>query len=379
MKKFLILFLCCVTSLSVIAQNYTLEINEHQYLSLPDPPFNGWTTSASWSCDRDEITFIEADEVGAIIYINSYFEGNATISCLYSFTYYGSDNNLHPSHSYAYYYISCRGTTATISDATIELSPGESHNLSYTLASNIYGKPDAKWSSSDDSIASVNQNGKVTAVRSGSAIITCNPIVAPKVFCNVKVLSIPPTGISITTNPIDIVEGKSKNISVVLTPQGSSAKVSWTSSDTTIAIVSSTGKITGVKAGLTTITATTDNGLSASCQVNVISAPTAVNLPTSEEIMLGYGKKLIPSLIPNNSETTYNWSSSDTAIATVSTEGIVTGESIGTTTITVKTDNGKSATCNIYIIESPQNLSKEHLEPKIGRIITLISKTKSQY
>ncbi|MBQ7856578.1 MAG: Ig-like domain-containing protein [Alistipes sp.] len=379
MKKLLLLVLCCLSSLTIVAQNYSLKINESKYLSLPDPPYNGYTTHATWNCDRPEITFTESDEVGAIIYINSYFEGTATISCLYSFTYYGADDNLHPGHDYAYYYISCKGTTATISDTNIELNPGDTYRLSYTLASSSCGKPAAEWSSSDEYVAKVDQNGKVTAVSSGTALITCNPIVAPKVFCNVRVLSIPPAGISMSANLISVVEGKSKNLSVVFTPQGASSKITWTSSDTSIATVSSAGKVTGVSPGSTTVMATTANGLSATCQVNVISAPTAVNLPSSEDIMLGYGKRLIPELTPENSETTYQWSSSDTSVATVSADGMVTGKSVGTADITVKTDNGKSAVCRVTVNEAPKNLYRRNLDSKIVRIISLISRTKSQY
>ena len=95
--------------------------------------------------------------------------------------------------------------------------------------------------------------------------------------------------------------------------------------------------------------------------------------------MLGYGKKLTPVLTPNNSETTYKWSSSNTSVAIVSTDGIVTGKSIRTADITVKTDNGKSAVCSVYISEAPANLSRGNIDIKLSRIYNLITKTKSQY
>lgn len=379
MKKYILSILFCFFSLVVVAQSYTLKINEHEYLPLPDPPYDGYITHASWGCDMAEITFVESDEAGAIIYINSYFEGTATISCLYSFTYLGADGNLHPNHSYAYYYISCKGTTATISHTNIELSPGETFRLSYTLMSSSYGTPSAKWSSSNENIAKVDKNGKVTAVSSGTAIITCNPIVAPKVFCNVRVLTVPPTGISITTNPVNVVEGKAVSISVALTPKGASSKITWTSSNTSIATVSSTGRVTGVSPGTATITATTDNGLKASCKVNVIPLPTNVILPSSVSIMEGYGTKLTPVLIPDNSETTYKWTSSDPSVAVVSADGVVTGKNVGTADITVKTDNNKSAVCSVTVEKTPENLSRAKLDGKIARITSLISRTKTQY
>lgn len=379
MKKLCLFLLCTICTFSVFAQSYVLKVNESEYLSLPDPPYNGWITHATWNCDRPEIYFSESDIVGAIIQVKSYFEGTATVSCLYNFTYYGTDGNRHPSHNYAYYYISCKGTTATISKKNIELNPGEFYRLSYTLASYDYGSPSAEWSSSNEYVAKVDKNGKVTAISSGNALITCNPIVAPKVFCNVQVLTVPPTGISISSNPINVVEGKSKNITVVLTPKGASSKITWTSSDTSIATISSAGKVTGISPGSTTVTATTANGLRANCRVNVISAPTAVSLPSSSETMLGYGKKLTPVLTPNNSETTYKWSSSNTSVATVSTDGIVTGKSIGTADITVKTDNGKSAVCTITVKDTPESLSRANLNTNIARINSLISKTKSQF
>lgn len=379
MKKLFLLLLGCLSSLIVVAQSYTLNVNESKFLSLPDPPYNGSINSAMWSCDKSEISFTENSTVGAIIQVKSYFEGTATVKCYYTFYYYGADGYKHASYSYAYYYITCKGTTATLSDTNIELKPGQYHRLSYTLASYSYGYPTATWSSSNESVAKVDQNGKVTAVSSGTAIITCNPIVAPKVYCNVRVLSVAPTGIYFSTNPENVIEGKSKTISVVLTPQGASSKITWTSSNTSIVTVSSTGKVTGVTPGSAKITATTANGLSATCQVNVIAAPQAVSLPSSEYIMLGYGKKLTPVLTPENSETTYKWTSSNTSIATVSSSGVVTGNSMGTSDITVTTENGKTAVCTVTVTDVPDKLHRANLDIKISRINSLISKTKSQY
>ena len=379
MKKLLLMLCGCLSPFFVVAQSYNLKVNEHEFLQLPDPPYDGYMTGASWSCDRPEITFHETSDVGAIIYINNYFDGTATVTSLYTYFYRGADNDMHPGHNYAYYHISCIGTTATISDTNIELKPGQYHRLSYTLASYSYGYPTATWSSSNESVAKVDQNGKVTAVSSGTAIITCNPIVASKVYCNVRVLSVAPTGIYFSTNPENVIEGKSKTISVVLTPQGASSKITWTSSNTSIVTVSSTGKVTGVTPGSAEITATTANGLSATCQVNVIAAPQAVSLPSSEYIMLGYGKKLTPVLTPENSETTYKWTSSNTSIATVSSSGVVTGNSMGTSDITVTTENGKTAVCTVTVTDVPDKLHRANLDIKISRINSLISKTKSQY
>jgi gliding motility-associated-like protein len=112
----------------------------------------------------------------------------------------------------------------------------------------------------------------------------------------------------------------------------------WTSSNTSVATISATGLITGVNAGTSTITYINSNG----CQVTAII--TINGLPTITGTLsacIGNTTQLIGS---GTASTTNAWSSSNTAVATVSATGLVTGISIGTSTITYINSNGCQST-----------------------------------
>ncbi|MDF2942995.1 MAG: Phosphate transporter, periplasmic phosphate-binding protein PstS [Herbinix sp.] len=131
-------------------------------------------------------------------------------------------------------------------------------------------------------------------------------------------------------------------------------KLTFTSSNSAVATVSSTGLVVGVSAGSATITAKTNDGtnISRSCKVTVADPVTSVKLNKSSA-NLEVGKTLTlkatinPSFATNDKVT---WKSSDTTIATVSSTGIITGKKAGKVNITVTTDDGKkTATCKVTV------------------------------
>ncbi len=158
--------------------------------------------------------------------------------------------------------------------------------------------------------------------------------------------------------------------------------ISWTSSDSAVATVDANGKVTGVAAGGATITASSGTA-SATCAVTV-TAPVqtvAVSLDkTSGEVEVGKTVTLVAT-VTGNENTTVTWTSSDTAVATVDANGVVTGVKAGTVTITAtsQADNTKTATCSI-MVKAPQvassiTLDKTIAEVEIGKEITLKATT----
>ena len=118
-------------------------------------------------------------------------------------------------------------------------------------------------------------------------------------------------------------------------------------------MVNQTGIVTILQPGVATITVKTiDGGYTAVCIVSVQTLVTSVKInPTTKTLAVGKNFQLAawpqPSTAANKNVT---WSSSDTAIAKVSSTGLVTGVKNGTATITVKTaDGGKTATCQIKV------------------------------
>lgn len=364
----LILFLSLLFQINLLAQ-YNIKVGYSEYLSV-NPP-KGYARSATWSCDEG-LTLTEKSEVGAIVKVTHYFTGAAYVTCNYVYEYLGSyDNNYHAGRGTKTYRIECIGGTASISETDLKLSPGEKHTLKCTRSDN-YGTP--TWESSNEDVVTVDSKGKLTAVATGYARITLDPIMAEPCFCDVHVKKVDAKTIQLTPNPLSVVVSKTKSLKPVYTPNGASASVTWTSENENIATVTSSGVVKGISEGTTAIVAKTDNGLSAKAMVNVVGAPTAVHLPQNAEISVGYNYTLIPSLTPSESETTYKWKSSDTSVASVTSAGIIYGKKEGQATITVTTDNNLTASTTVHVVSSPSGLDKATTDYRVKKINYLVKK-----
>ena len=170
-----------------------------------------------------------------------------------------------------------------------------------------------------------------------------------------------PTAISLSNASCNV--GYTTQLEPVFTPFDTNQKtLVWESSNTSVATVSSTGLVTGVSAGTTTITATgydeNDQPVVGTCTVTVTTvAVTGVSLnKTSSDLSLNSTLTLEATVAPANATNkNVTWTSSNTSVATVS-NGTVTAKAVGTTTITVKTvDGNKTATCTINVISGPSD------------------------
>ena len=161
-----------------------------------------------------------------------------------------------------------------------------------------------------------------------------------------------PTKITIPSTS-SVTVGSSFYFVPTVTPANSTYTLTWQSSDNTIASVNQSGMLTGISVGSANITVTTDNGKTATCKVTVSGKPvTSVSIKSSLSMEVGDSYTLTPSITPSDAVTSYTWSSDNSNVATVSQSGKVTAKSAGTANITVKTDNGKTATCKITV-EAP--------------------------
>lgn len=376
--SFFLILILDLNALTIQAQSG--YVGESIYLTGPSVP--GTIGGAAWTCDNNSVS-VSGNHYGATATINSYFSGTATVTCQYVYSYYVGTKIYYSSTQYAHYYLSCKASKVTLNKREVDLSIGQEVELSYTNSSGV-DLPFVLWTTSDSKVANFDGYNKVsgekkvtiTALKSGQCVITCEGYTgydAPTCVINVKY--IPPTSISINPSSTSVVVGKSKSLYYKLAPEGASATVGWTSSNESIVKVSSAGKITGIAEGNATITVTTEEGLSANCTVNVVSAPKSVSLLNSADVVQGYTIQLNPTLTPVNSETTYKWKSDDTTIATVASNGKVTGKNIGTATITVTTENGLTATCKVIVRNAPQGADYRNARIRVKAIKDLVTET----
>ncbi len=221
---------------------------------------------------------------------------------------------------------------------------------------------EVKWSSSNTSIATVDSNGKVIGKKAGDAVITVETLDGGfKANCTVNVkpsANTPVTGVKITTSSPTVAIGKTITLTAVVEPSGATNKnVTWASNNTAIATVNSTtGVVTGVKAGTAIIMATTvDGNKTATCNVTVTGTVPVTGVtvsPTSKTISVGDTFKITPTVAPSNATNkAVTWSSDKPSVATVnSSSGTVTGKSAGTAKITATTaDGSKTAVCTVTV------------------------------
>lgn len=141
--------------------------------------------------------------------------------------------------------------------------------------------------------------------------------------------------------------GDKKTLTATVWPAsiGGSGSLSWTSSNNSVATVDGNGKVTAVGVGSANITASYGGSVSATCVVTVVGI--SLN-KTSTKILRGGTEQLTATVYPSAS---YTWTSSNPAVATVSSTGLVTAVAKGTATITVTTEGGYTAKCTVQVGE----------------------------
>ena len=270
-------------------------------------------------------------------YVNTYYDGEVA----WQYTEKGSvdgisyDVDISSFADDAMHVILPSSIQLSASTATLETG------LTKKINASVYptGAYDAlSWTSSNPKVAQVSSNGTITAMASGSAIITAKTANGKTASVNVLVKT--PT-VKLSAISKTMYRGETTK----LTATSSNKKpVSWTSSDPTIASVDSNGTIKTLKNGTVKISASA-NGGKATCTITV-KEPIQISVTTSS---IYRGKTTTLKAIPAYS-TTITWMSSNPLIATVSSNGVVTGKKAGTVTITAKAF-GKSVTKTIKVVE----------------------------
>ena len=218
----------------------------------------------------------------------------------------------------------------------------------YTLNAKAIGSgKKVTFKSSNKKVATVTSKGVIKGVKKGTVKITCTVKGGKTVKYYVKVVAAPG---SVTLAKSTVTLGVKESVTLTPSvPDGTHASYTWSTRDKSIATVTKAGKITGKKAGKTTITVRTHNGKTAKVTVKVKKAPGKVTLSsTSASLQVGKTLKLKATL-PSNTYSSITWSTSNSGVATVSTAGKVTAVSVGTATITAETFNGKKAACEVTV------------------------------
>ena len=253
-------------------------------------------------------------------------------------------------------------TEVKLDKDNLSLEVGGTATLTATIMPDNATDQNVTWSSDNQNVATVDQNGKVTAVGEGTATITAT-VDGESATCSVTVKEaaiVPVESVSLDKTNLKLTEGETAQLTATVLPEtATNRNVTWSSNAPGVATVDSSGKVTAVAPGTATITVTTEDGnKTATCAVTVAAATvpvTGVTLSQTQASLycnrtpdtLALTARVAPDNATNKAMT---WTSSDSAVATVDQNGIVTPVARGTAVITVTTEDGaKTATCTVTV------------------------------
>ncbi|MDF9828808.1 Ig-like domain-containing protein [Parabacteroides sp. PF5-6] len=340
-----------VTGITLSESTLALVEGETGSLRATIVPADATNKRSTWK--SSDMTVAAVDAEGKIVAVKA---GNATI------TVTAEDGSKTASCTVTVKAATVSVTGVKLNKATLSLALGASETLTVTVAPENATNKKVAWKSTQTDIATVDGEGKVSAVKVGTASIVVTTEEGAKAdTCTLTVVAkaVAVTGVKLNKTTLSLTEGASEKLTATVTPNDATNKtVSWKSSDASIAIVDSDGRIVALKPGIIAITATTeDGGKTATCAVTVTAkvvtvAVTGVTLnQTSLSLVEGGSESLSATVAPADA-TNKNvaWQSSNTAVAIVDNNGNVTALKAGTATITATTDDGgKTATCIVTV------------------------------
>ena len=246
--------------------------------------------------------------------------------------------------------------------AELQLKKGDSQTLTASIFPADATCQTLHWGTSDSKVASVDEDGKVTAVGNGSAtVFVSSSDGGYTAYCNVYVGT--PLG-SLSLDPGEYTLesiGSSFKIAPVFYPEDATdTELSWTSADPKIASVSSDGTVTAIGPGTTAITAAAAGGaITSKCVVTVLSPALAIKISDSRlSLEEGEEATLSASVFPSDAtQSTLTWRSDKPEVATVDQDGNVRAVKAGVAVITVSVSETVFETCTVTVVSRVTGIS----------------------
>ncbi len=254
-------------------------------------------------------------------------------------------------------------TGIEIQSEDLVLERGTREKLSVIVSPWYAEDKEVYWSSSDETVAQVDDYGKVTAVKSGSATITAtaNNDLADSI--NVTVIT-SVNKVTVSPKTVTVELNETTQLTTAVEPaDADDTTVTWTSDNEEVASVDENGLVTGTGVGQAMITATSVNGKTSTATVTVAVSAQSIEIQQSEPVVsVSESIQLTAVILPETTTNkTITWSSGNTQIASVTNDGIVTGVSEGTTVIKAKAHNGINTEVTVTVTQGLNNVKISHI------------------
>lgn len=327
-----------------------LSVGSQRPIGTAQIPAGATQKDLKWKSSNTSVVMVNSDGV-----ITAVGAGSATVTCSA-----GSAVKTAAADKCAIQVYESK-TSVELNTYSIKWPVGKTGTYKPKIISNELGAKKITWQSSDTKIATVDQNGKLKAVKPGTVTITCT--VTAKTSgkklasntCKVTVYK-PVSKVTLNTYAIKWPVGKAGTYKPTVAPSDATTKtLSWSSSNTKVATVNQNGKLTAVGVGTATITCTTKDGtgIKQSCKVTVYQPVKSIKLNThSISWKIGKAGTFKPTVSPANAQNkTLSWKSSNPKVAKVDKNGKLTAVSAGTVTITCTANDGSGVkdTCKVTV------------------------------
>ncbi len=349
-----------VSSISLSKSSETISVGSTSKIIVNIEPSNASNKTAYYTSSNSSIATVDsAGNIKGIKLGTAYISVNVENKTeLYKVTVDNNTNNNNDNYSYNNQTVKLNSIAIP---NTLTVQEGNTGKLNVTYSPSNATNKKITWKSSNTGIVTVDGSGNVKGIKVGTATITATSSDGNHVATSkITVTAVDKTlkGISLNKKELTLEIGNEETLSVNYNPSNAeNKKVTWTSSNETIAIVDN-GKVKAIKPGTAEIKAISEEGKKeATCKVTVKSAPIESISFGDEEITVYVDSvtTLVTISTPENTAIINPvWTSSEENVATVK-DGTVTAKSIGTTKITVSDESGKiSASININVIAKPE-------------------------
>ena len=318
----------------VVGEVFTYNVNVY--------PENATNKNLIWTSSNTSVVTVENGVLRAIAPGGAYVNIVPEDGCMGGYSHYVT------------VYSEYNPNGISLDNSYLEIIAGEKAKLSATVHPEYATNKNVIWSTTDPNVATVDNNGTVTAVAHGYCyIVATTEVGGCRTECQIYVPQVPVTGVSLDKSSTEIfVEQSVKLVANIAPANATNKNLHWESSNWDVATVEN-GIVKGVNPGVAVINVYTSEGwFNAQCTVTVKpNLVTGISLSkTSVEMTQGDEFTLVATITPNNA-TNKNviWSSSSPESASV-VNGVVKAIRAGEVTITAKTeDGGYTATCKFYI------------------------------
>ena len=335
------------TGLTLSAARKTIGVKEQLQLNVLFSP-EGSSGSVKFKSSKASVASVDANGV-----VTAKKKGSATITAT---THNGKKKTIK---------ITVKKAPAAITPVAGRTVIGVGEQLQISCKLSAASAASVTYSISDESIASIDNSGLLTAILPGTVAVTAVTHNGKTGVLPITILNAPES-ITLAEKEILLGKGAARTIAYTLS-ENSAGKVQFASSNPEIISVDESGKIKALAdEGSAVITASTHvEGVSAQCTVTAVPAPTALTLSAARKAMgVGEQMQLNVQFSPEGSSGSVKYKSSKASVASVDANGVVTAKKKGSATITATTHNGRKATLKITVKKAPTGIT-----PVAGRTV----------